>query len=154
MKPIKGAEEEDPIDFDSMNLEAHLGDRDEKFGEKRFLDRNIGTHEEELKSNKASGEPEKLIRIIRPNLETLISGVRQNPETLQPSEVEEIEEMYDIVTEIIQEKTPPEQLLAKIVSLLRKVKIEDEDGLNKGVILDKLDEINRVSSNIKKELGD
>ena len=154
MEPVREEEKNDPIDFDSDNLKAHLDERDEKYGKKKFLKRNLETYEGKLKSKRVRNKPRRLLQTIQTNLDNLSLGVGQNPEVLDDLEVgEQVERVYNTVTEIIQKKTPPEQLLAKIVSLLESVKIEDEDALNKDALLDKLDEISRISSNFKKELG-
>ena len=155
MEPVKEEEEKDLIDYSSENLKAHLDERDEKYGEEIFLKSNLETYEEKLKSKRVINQPRRLLQTIQTNLDNLSLGVKQNPEVLDGLEVEEqVEKVYDAVTEIIQRRTPPRQLLAKIVSLLEAVKIEDEDALDKDALLDKLDEISRISSKIKKELGD
>ena len=154
MGSVREEEKGDPINFRSENIKAHLDKRDETYGAKKFLDSNVDAYEEKLKSNRVRNQPRKLLRTIQINLDTLSHGVKQNPKALHISDVKELEEVYDTVTEIIQEKTPPDRLLTKVVRLLEAVKIEDEDAWDKATLIDKLDEINRISSEIKKELGD
>ena len=151
MDPIREEEDRDQINFGSENIKAHLDERDETYGEWEFLNDNLEAYKEKLRSNQARDEPKKLLRTIRTNLDNLSLEVKQNPQALNISEMEEV---YDTVTEIIQKKTPPDRLLAKAAHLLKAVKIEDEDNLDKGALLDILDEISRILSNIKKELGD
>ena len=150
MDPIREKADKDQIDFGSKNIKAHLDERDEKYGEREFLNDNVETYEEKLRSNQARNEPKKLLRTTRTNLDALSLEVKQNPQAFHISELEEV---YDTVTEIIKGKTPPDQLLTKAAHLLKAVKIEGEDALDKDLLRDKLDEINRISSNIKRELG-
>ena len=155
MDSIREKEYGDQINFNSENIKAHLDERDRKYREKKFLNDNLEAYEEKLKSKRVRNQPKRLLQTIQTNLDTLSLGVKQNPEVLDGLEVsEKVEKVYDAVTEIIQGKTPPDRLLAKAVRLLEAVKIEGEDALDKDTLLDKLDEINRISSKIKEELGD
>lgn len=153
MKSVR--DQEEPIDFNSENLQAHLNARDERYFEltkdnqgESFLDKNIRLREEQLGNKRAKNKPSELVERAKRALE----AIDQEHKSFSDSNVmSKVEELNKITTRMLKNKSP-ERLLSEIVRLLESVEIE-KNALNKNELLNKIAEVNRISFEMKKQLG-
>ena len=147
--------QEESIDFNSENLQAHLNARDGRYFEltkneqrKSFLEENISTHEQQLRYRQYKDEPAKLLG----NAKRALEAIDQKHKAFgAPDVMGQVVELNKITTGMLQSK-PPEHLLGEIVDLLESVKV-DKSSPNKDELLNKAAEINRLSFEMKKKLG-
>jgi len=144
----KAVEQEEEINFDFQNIEAHLNDRDQKYKENigKYLKQNLNDHYQLIRNKQYQDEPEKLVKnakraieAISPNSDSLSSDVVQN----------EVKDLNRIINELLLKS--PLKTLEYINELLTNVtldNIEDEERLREEVF-----KINKTSFDLKKQLG-
>lgn len=148
-------DQENPIDFDSENLEAHLDARDSRYFEltkneegESFLEENIRIHQTQLRYRQEADKPAKILGEI----ERAFKSVNPKHKAFaEPGVLKQVERLNKITVGMLRDKSP-ERLLSEIVDLLESVKVDKKDQ-NKDELLDKVAEINRISFELKKQLG-
>lgn len=153
MKIVRNQEES--IDLDSENLQAHLNARDDQYFEltkddqgNSFLDENIALREEQLGNKRSKNKPSELVEKAKRALE----AIDQKHKAFSTSNVmDQVEELSKITNGMLKNKSPG-RLLSEIVQLLESVEVE-KDAANKEELLNSVAEINRISFEMKKQLG-
>lgn len=147
-------DQEEPIDYNSSNISAHLDDRDSKFFEltklwskDSFIEENMENHVQQLGYERSKWEPLKLISNAKKSLGAID---QMNSAFADPRVLNQIEILNELTTNMLKEKSIS-KLLAHIVNLLRWVKIDDSTP-SRDELLEKIKEINHLSFDIKKEL--
>jgi len=143
-------DEEGKIDFEARNLEAYLNARDNNFilKSKEFLKDNIEMHNQQLRYNKATEEPLKLIT----NAEKALESINQKHKSFsKPETTGELLKLNQTITNMLEEKSSKD-LLDYIIDLLERFNINKEYDPKEN-LLEKITHINRISFNIKKKLG-
>jgi len=143
-------DKEKKIDFDFKNLEAYLNDRDTKFEEKsiKHLNENIDSCYQQLRYKKSADEPKKLVSDAKRALE----AINQTHESFSTPEVlDQLESVNQMTSDILKNKSP-KRLLTQVLSLLKKVNIENAEE-EREEMLEEVSKINKVSFEMKKYLG-
>ncbi|QQS61691.1 MAG: hypothetical protein IPN70_02050 [Candidatus Moraniibacteriota bacterium] len=145
------SDEEEKIDYDSENLEAHLDARDDKFTKEsaKFLNENIDTHYQWLRNRQAADEPAKLINSAKRAIESID---QKHKAFAEPEVMNEVLELNKMTTDMLI-KTSPESLLDHIIYLLAKVNLNKKGKQPEKSLLDKVTLINKTTFDMKKELG-
>jgi hypothetical protein len=144
---------EEPIDKNSKNLHAHLDDRDNIFLERTklsginsFMDENVDSHYQQLKYNQASGEPEKLVKSAKKALESIN---QKHKSFSQPAVLNEVAELTDFITEMLQKKSAL-RLMSHVIDLLKSVNINSNEDSEE--LLTKTKEIQSIAYNLGKTI--
>ncbi len=147
LQPIK--DNEDEINFDSLDLTLSLNDRDNRFFKEahKTLDDNFKASLGELYNLRHKGEPEKLIK----NAIRAITTAVRNDNITTPEVIESLQEVHDITIKGLS-KTP-KTLLEEVVKMMTPINfmtsVENKDSL-----LQLLKEIQgkayRLEKNLKK----
>lgn len=115
-------EQEKKINLDSENLTQNLNERDSQFQEKsqKLLDDNLESHYTQLRYRQAQDEPYKLVN----NAIRAISAINKKSKNFSKPEVlSQVEELNEITTGMLQEKSP-KRTLKQIFNLLSSIQIE------------------------------
>ena len=137
-----------PINYDSEKLEVHLSDRDSKYKD-LVLDRlttNIRTHNTELGYNRASDRPMELAD----DAYKAVDKINQKHESFSAPDVQDrIEKLNELTTNML--KKSPERLLSQVIHLLESIELNSPES--KEELLKKVSQINKISFEMKKQLG-
>jgi hypothetical protein len=146
---------EEEIDYDSVNLEAHLNARDKKFyesaknerGGNLFLD-NLDDHEDRIKDKRDADEPGKLIKKAQQSLGSVNFQHKSfaNPE-IQNQVLELGEKAFDAL-----QKRAPLRVLDYIIKLLTKFDPVGIEGGSKDSVEKKLGRIQKLTEDISKQI--
>lgn len=137
------------IDYDSVNLQEHLNDRDSKYIKEAigFLQENIDDCTQQLGYLKAANEPKKLVD----SAIDAIESINVKHEAFRREEVlNRVEELNRKTSELLQRDSLP-RFLSRIVDLLKSVEIDSDE--NREILLEKVTQINKLSYELKKKLG-
>lgn len=141
-------DDEVEIDFNSQNLTEHLKDRDNKYKKniEDFLKRNLNDYYQLVNNKKYKNEPEKLIR----NAKKSIESIGQNHSSLDSDLVQnEIKDLNATINSLLLKS--PLKTLEYINQLLGEIVITKNDDSDR--IYEEVSNINKVSFNLKKQLG-
>jgi len=142
------SESEMDIDFDSQNLDAHLKDRDNQYKNKteKFLKLNLNEYFQLVKNKQYKDEPEKLVK----NAKRSIESIGQNHSSLDNDIIQsEIKDLNSTINTLLMKS--PLKTLEYINELLDEIEINNEEDNKK--IYEEVSKINKVSFNLKKQLG-
>jgi hypothetical protein len=145
---IRTIEEED-INLNSQNFEAHLNDRDNKYQEKTFdfFDDNVDTHYQDLRYRKAEDEPSKLIK----DAKRALASINQRHKSFSAPEVAgELESVNGLVTSMLNNSSPA-KVFSHILRLLESIDIEEQAD-NKNELEEKVKEVQRLVYQITKQI--
>ena len=154
-KIIENLPEEANIDFNSNNLARHLNDRDKLFfnsaksekGESLFIE-NLTDHKYRIGYNKASGEPEKLVKRATQTFE----AIKTNHKSFATPEVQIlVKDLGDKVFKSLQKKSPS-YVLSQVIELLESINIKNIPDVEKEDIKVKTKQIQSIGYRINKKL--
>jgi len=152
MDKIKDSEE--PIDFNSENLEAHLGDRDRKFIEstkneqgRSFLEENIDLHQQRLRYKKSANEPMKLVNDAVGALDAID---QRHKASSAPEVIERVERINEKTFDMLKNKSP-EKLLSRIVEMLASLTFDAKRDSKEGLLL-QVKEVEKVAYQLEKQI--
>ena len=146
---IRGTIEEEDINLNSQNFEAHLNDRDNKYQEKTFdfFDDNVDTHYQDLRYRKAEDEPSKLIK----DAKRALASINQRHKSFSAPEVAgELESVNGLVTSMLNNSSPA-KVFSHILRLLESIDIEEQAD-NKNELEEKVKEVQRLVYQITKQI--
>lgn len=152
---VKNLPAEIEVDFNSHNLSAHLDDRDKKFfesatnksGENQFIE-NLLEYEQRLQYNKASDEPEKLMRRVAQTFDSINIGHKS---FLKPEVQDNLLKLGDKIIDTLHKKSP-NRILTHVISLLSKLDISNVNQDEKEIIEKQLKKIQQLGYNLNKNL--
>lgn len=119
MQPIHNDEEE--IDFDSLNIQATLNARDDAFRKNTegILRNNLNQHKQKLFHRQHKNEPDKL-------LSAALDGVNvasMNPHIASQETLNKVQDIHEKTTSILR-KHSPNLLLEQIMNLLSSIELK------------------------------
>ena len=146
---------EPEIDFNSANLEKHLNARDKlfydasKFGseDSEFID-NLKEHKERVGNNRASEEPEKLIKRATQTFEAIKTGHKA---FAKPEVQQMVQELGDKIFSSLQKKSPS-RVLSHIIELLEGIEVDKIPTDEVEEVQDKTKRIQQIGYQINKNL--
>ncbi len=141
--------EEEEIDYESTNIEAHLNDRDAKFEREEgdFLENNLKESYDRVRNNEFKNEPEKLVNKAKSS----IQSIRRNNSNLANDLVQnDIKELSQEIDKLL--LLSPLKTLEYINELLSSVNLSSVDS-NEDKLRVEVSKINKTSFDLKKELG-
>lgn len=152
---VKKLPKEPEIDFNSINLEAHLNKRDElfftssKFGKdtSAFLE-NLNDHKYLVGYNKAADEPEKLIKRAAQTFEAIKTGHKAYA---KPEVQKMVQELGDKIFNSLQKKSPS-RVLSHIIELLESIEIDKIPSEEIQEVQEKTKKIQQIGYQINKSL--
>lgn len=136
------------IDFDSKDLDSHLKDRDKlyKNNAEKFLKSNLNEYYQLVRNKQYKDEPEKLVKSAKRSIES----IGQNHSSLDSDIVQnEIKDLNKTINSLLMKS--PLKTLEYINELLGEIEITDNDDTEK--IYEEISKINKLSFNMKKQLG-
>ncbi len=140
---------EESINLNSQNLEAHLNGRDSRFKASTFdeFDDNVDTHYQDLRYRKAEDEPIKLIG----NANRALGSINTNHKSFSSPEVaKELENVNEVVSSMLCNSSPT-KVLSHVHHLLNSVDMEQQVD-NKEELAEKAKEIQRQIYQITKQI--
>jgi hypothetical protein len=152
---IKKLPKENEIDFNSLNLEAHLNSRDHlffensKFGNKTssFLD-NLNYHKSSIEYNRAAEAPEKNIK----NAHRAFDAIKQNHKNYSKPEIQDmVKELGDRIFNSLQKKSPS-RVLSHIIELLEGIEVDKIPADEVQEVQDKTKRIQQIGYQINKNI--
>jgi hypothetical protein len=152
---IKKLSKEVDIDFNSINLEAHLNARDKmfyensKFGNKTsaFLE-NLNYHKTSIEYNRAAEAPEKNIK----NAQRAFDAIKQNHKNFSNPEIQDmVEVLGNRIFNSLQKKSPS-RVLSHIIQLLEAIEVDKIPSDEIEEIEDKSKKIQQICYKINKKL--
>lgn len=147
--------EESKIDINSKNLEKHLNARDNSFfenskfenGSSAFIE-NLNDHKYLVGYNKASEEPEKLIKRASQTFDAIKTG----HSSFSKTEVQNlIKEFAEKINYSIQ-KQSPKNALDIVINSLNKIEFEKIKKEEVNEIQNQLEEIRKICFDLKKKI--
>ena len=145
---------EEPIDFGSENLKAHLDDRDKKFFEKSknekgrsFLDENLDAHQQQLRYKKSANEPMKLADDAVGALDAIDQGHKA---ASAPDVLDKIAKINQKTFDILRLRAPA-RLLDSVVEMLRSIEFKSKQD-NEDQLLASIKEIESLAYRLEKQL--
>lgn len=143
------------IDFDSNNLHSHLDARDSEFFESSKLNgdesefiENLNNHKDMLGYNKASNEPEKLIK----KASQTFDAIKTNHNSFSKPEVQElVKELGDKIFDSLKDKSPY-FILSHIVDLLNSINTDNINDLDIESIKNESIKIQKINYRLLKKL--
>ena len=139
--------EEPDIDYNSHDLKKHIEDRDKQFKQKiqNCVESNMSESESMLKNKSLQDQPQKLIDEAQKKLE----AVNRKGETLLKQDTQKVlKNLIKLSIDLSSNTT----LLEVVVKLLKQVQVEEPND-NNSKQLDLITQINKLSFEIKKQLG-
>lgn len=136
------------IDFDSKDLDSHLKDRDKQYKNnvEEFLKSNLNEFYQLVKNKQYKDEPEKLVKSAKRSIES----IGQNHSSLDSDIVQnEIKDLNKTINTLLMKS--PLKTLEYINELLDEIEISNNDDTEK--IYEEISKINKLSFNMKKQLG-
>jgi len=147
--------EEPAINFNSNDLESHLNDRDNKYfesskkekGKSSFLE-NLNDHKYLIGYNKASDEPEKLVKRATQTFE----AIKTNHSAFKTPEVQNlVEDLSKKVLNTLMKKSPS-RVLSQIIGLLESIDVTKIPEFEIEDVQSKTKKIQQIGYQISKQL--
>jgi len=142
-------DKENPIDFNSINIEAHLSDRDTKFKDKTIdnLKENIESHRTDLGYRKASNKPLELVK----DANKAMQAIDQRHKSFSSPEVlDQIELLNQKTMSMLRHKSP-KRLLSQIIHLLEIVEFDNTTD-SKEELLEGIKNIEKIAYQMEKKV--
>jgi hypothetical protein len=152
---IKRLPQEDEIDFNSSNLEAHLNARDRQFfenskfgnNESAFIE-NLKEHKTSVEYNRAADAPEKNIK----NAQKAFDAIKQNHKNFSKPEIQDmVKELGDRIFNTLEKKSPS-RVLSHIIELLESIEVDKIPADEVEEVQDKTKRIQQIGYQINKNL--
>ncbi len=147
-------DKEEPINFDSDNLESYLNDRDRRFVDatkdehgKSFLDENIDIHRQQLRYKQFANEPMKLVNDAAGALDAID---QKHKASSAPDVLEQLERINEKTLDLLKYKSP-EKLLARIVRMLESLKFDGKRDSKDGLLV-QVKEVEKVAYHLEKQI--
>lgn len=146
---------ETSINSNSNNLHSHLDARDSEFFESSKLNsdesefiENLNNHKDMLGYNKASNEPEKLIK----KASQTFDAIKTNHNSFSKPEVQElVKELGDKIFDSLTDKSP-HFVLSQVVNLLNSINIDDINDSDIGNVKNEAIKIQKINYQLLKNL--
>lgn len=145
---IVGNVDEEDIDLNSQNLEAHLNARDQNYAELVFeeLNDNVDTHYQELRYRQAENQPSKLLKNAKRALESINQGHKSFG---APEVAEELAEVGNFIAEMMKKSSVSESL-NHVLTLLDDIDFSNDACPNKEEVLRILKQIQKKAYSTEK----
>lgn len=152
---LRNLPREDPIDYDSNNLEKHLNNRDNtffensKFGgkESKFLE-NLNEHKQLVRYNLAADQPAKLVKQATSAFEAIKTG---HSSFVTPEVQDLVKELGGKVFAALKENSPS-RVLSHVIELLESIDIEEIPESELDDVIVKTKKIQQLGYKIGKNL--
>lgn len=141
---------EPKIDYNVINLEAHLNSIDSDFKNKigLLLDENVDNHYQKLRNKQSQDEPEKLINKALDSF----NSINKNNKNFTSKPVQNlVEELGNKVIDSMQKKSPS-RVLAHIIKLLEDIDLTKIPENEIEEMREKANKINQISYQIKRNI--
>jgi hypothetical protein len=149
IEPVQN--KETSIDYHAKDLKSHLDDRDEKFKKSsgEYLKENLNDRISELSNKQNQDKPEKLINKAKDALKE----VSVKAESFSKPDVQrQLKEVSSRVTELLSQNSAS-LVLEQSLDLINKIDIDALNNEDSDKRLDLVTQINRLTFEMKKELG-
>ena len=152
---LRNLPREDPIDYDSNNLEKHLNNRDNSFFENskfdgkdsKFLE-NLYEHKQLVRYNQEADKPAKLVKEATSAFEAIKTGHA----SFAKSEVQDlVKELGEKVFATLKENSPS-RVLSHVIQLLESIDIKEIPESELDDVIAKTKKIQQLCYQINKQL--